>query len=314
METHFGANDFPTSKAGLVLTSGSFDGVHLGHQKILQRLREACPKGLQTAVLTFDPHPREILQPQSAPPLLTTLPEKVELLSALGIDHLVVLHFDKSLAQTPSETFIRQTLRQQLNTQLLVMGYDHKFGKNREGSFEFIKANEEKFSLKVEEIPRQDVDAVTVSSTKIRQALQHGELETANRYLGYSYRLRGKVVRGNQIGRTLGYPTANVQPPDKRKLLPQDGIYAVEVLYGGKRYGGMLSIGLRPTLGEDLARTFEVNIFDFNEGIYDKEITLCLVKFLRPEKKYDSLESLKEQLREDEHQSKKALNYSGVKK
>lgn len=314
MQTHFGAADFPTSTTGLVLTSGSFDGVHHGHQKILQRLREACPEGLQTAVLTFDPHPREILKPESAPPLLTTLPEKAELLETLGINHLVVLRFDKSLAQTPSEVFIQETLLQRLNTQLLVMGYDHKFGRNREGSFEFMKANEEKLGLKVEEIPRQDVDAVTVSSTKIRQALLQGELNAANRYLGYNYRLRGPVVRGNQLGRTLGFPTANVQPPDPRKLLPRDGIYAVEVLYEGKCYGGMLSIGLRPTVGDNLARTFEVNIFDFNEDIYEKEITLCLVKFLRVEEKYDSLEKLTTQLREDERQSKMALNYSGVKK
>ncbi|WP_291728393.1 bifunctional riboflavin kinase/FAD synthetase [Bernardetia sp.] len=293
-----------------ILTSGTFDGVHLGHQKIIQRLidlKKQTPNA-QTVVLTYHPHPRLVLFPEQKDlKILNTLEEKAMLFEDLGIDHLCIIPFNKRFASTSSENFIKRIIQKKLQTRQFVIGYDHRFGKNREGGFEYLKENEDRFGFKVEEISRQDIDDNAISSTRIRKALFAGDIETANELLGYEFSITGKVVKGKQIGRTIGYPTANLKLDYKHKLIPKQGIYAVRVYYKYEYYGGMLSIGVRPTIGKNLKQTIEVNIFDFDKDIYDKNITLQFVKYLRPEEKYNSLEELKAQLAKDKEMSEEVL-------
>lgn len=292
-----------------IVTSGSFDGVHRGHQTILRRLtqlREQRPE-CQTAVITFEPHPRQVLKPDTHVLLLSTLEEKTKLLEAAGIDHLLVMPFTREFSRTTSEDFIQKILIEALNTRYLVIGYDHRFGHNREGSFEYLQEHQENYPFRIEEIPRQDIDQMGISSTHIRKALQGGEPDLAKRYLGYTYTLSGEVVSGQRIGRKLGYPTANLKPNHPNKLIPADGIYAVRVTLNDQTYGGMLSIGVRPTIGEKLERTIEVYIFDFSEEIYGQQLTLHFVRYLRGEEKYDSLDALKIQLSKDEEAARAAL-------
>jgi len=310
MKIYYGLDDFQTLDYAVV-TSGTFDGVHFGHQKILQQVVSATKAqssyGAESVLLTYHPHPRLVLFPdQKDLKLLTTLEEKIELVAKFGIDHFVVIPFDKNFAAQTSKDFIENVLVQKINTKQLIIGYDHKFGKNREGSFEYLKANEGLFGFTVQEIPKQDIDDIGVSSTKIRQALENGQVDLANTYLTYTYSLTGKVVRGNQIGRTIGFPTANIQPPS-HKLVPAEGIYAVRVQIEEQIYNAMLYIGRRTTLGEDLARTVEVNIFDFNQNIYEKYLTLYFVKKLRGEEKFPSLEAMQAQLAIDKQNTLVAL-------
>ena len=309
MKIYRKVSEFPALQH-TILTSGTFDGVHLGHQKIIQHvvdLKKQNPKA-QTVVLTYHPHPRLVLFPdQKDLKILTTLEEKAILLEDLGIDHLCVLPFTKRFASTSSENFIKKIIQQKLQTRQFVIGYDHRFGKNREGGFEYLKENENRFGFKVEEISRQDIDNNAISSTRIRKALFDGDIETANELLGYEFSITGKVVKGKQIGRTIGYPTANLKLEDKHKLIPKQGIYAVRVYHKYEYYGGMLSIGVRPTIGRNLKQTIEVNIFDFDKDIYDKNITLQFVKYLRSEEKYNSLDELKAQLAKDKIESEEVL-------
>ncbi|MGF1533529.1 MAG: bifunctional riboflavin kinase/FAD synthetase [Bernardetiaceae bacterium] len=300
MNVYLGLGQVPALPSTIV-TSGSFDGVHQGHQTILERLvsiQQGAPD-CQTLVITFDPHPRQVLQPDKPLVLLSTLPEKIERLRLAGINHLLVLPFTKAFARTRSEEFIEDILIRCLRTQHLVIGYDHRFGHNREGSFAYLQAHAERYPFLIEEIPRQTIDAVGVSSTRIREALRQGDPETAQRYLGYPYTLTGRVVKGQQIGRQIGFPTANLAVDDPHKLVPADGIYAVELTHQQNRYQGMLSIGLRPTIGNDLKRTIEVNIFDFQEDIYGQSLTLHFIAYLRREEKYADLSALKAQLYRD---------------
>ncbi len=292
-----------------IVTSGSFDGVHLGHQTILHRLTELKRQhtGCQTVVITFYPHPRQVLKPDQKTLLLSSFAEKVALLDEQGIDHLVVIPFTKEFSRTTSQEFIQEILIDKLDTQHLVIGYDHRFGHNREGGFDYLQANQDQYPFRIEEIPRQEIDESGISSTKIREALANGQPEVSNRYLGHNYAITGKVIRGQQIGRTMGYPTANLEVFEENKLIPTDGIYAVWVIHEGKRYGGMLSIGIRPTIGEKLSRTIEVNIFDFKKDIYGDSLTLEFVAYLRPEEKYDGLKELTEQLGRDKVRALEAL-------
>lgn len=315
MQVHYGLENIQTVFSYSIVTSGTFDGVHIGHQKIVSRLRELtldAQKNEDTlatsVVITYHPHPRLVLFPdQTDLHLLSTLEEKILLLELFQIDHLLVIPFDKAFAQTSSVDFIQNILINSLNTKKLVIGYDHRFGKNREGSFEYLQANQHLFPFQIEEISRQDIDNVGISSTKIRHALDEGKIEIANGYLGYDYTLTGKVIRGNQIGRTIDYPTANLQVEDKNKLIPADGIYAVRVIHNTLIYKGMLYIGTRTTLGEDLQRTIEVNIFDFDKEIYDEFLTLEFVALLRKEIKFESIELMKKQLAVDKENAQKML-------
>ncbi|AKQ45276.1 riboflavin biosynthesis protein RibF [Rufibacter radiotolerans] len=293
-------NQFP-SLAHAVVTSGTFDGVHVGHQKILSRLIETTRQSHgQSVVITYWPHPRMVLHPEDDSLwLLSTIEERIEALRIFGVDYLLILPFTREFAQLSSEEYIQQILIQTIHTKKLVIGYDHRFGKNREGGFEYLQQNAVRYGFEVEEIPRQDIEAVGVSSSKIRTALEHGDVDTATRYLGRHYSLTGTVVQGKQLGRTIGFPTANIEVAEKTKLVPARGVYAVKVKTSQGVYKGMLNIGTRPTV-DGSTQTIEVHLFDFASDLYGKEITLFFVAFLRPEEKFSGIEALTQQLQQDQ--------------
>jgi riboflavin kinase/FMN adenylyltransferase len=307
MKIYHGIEDFVRLKYAVV-TSGTFDGVHLGHQKILSRLQETASKNNgETVVLTYWPHPRLVLHPEDTSlKLLNTFEEKAELLKAQWIQHLVRIPFTKEFSQLSSEEFITQIIVQTIGTKKLVIGHDHHFGKNREGSFEQLKLNGPKYGFEVEEIPRQDVDHVGVSSTKIRKALEEGDIETATHCLGNPYSITGRVVMGDKLGRILGYPTANIEIDTAYKLIPTDAIYAVTIRYEHQLFKGMLYIGNRPTV-QGIKRNIEVNLFDFNKDIYGESLTLYFHKLIRRDNKFNDLEELKNQLHLDHAEALKIL-------
>ncbi|ERM81841.1 riboflavin biosynthesis protein RibF [Rhodonellum psychrophilum GCM71 = DSM 17998] len=292
------ANFVPVKNA--VVTSGTFDGVHLGHQKILKRIRDIADQfNGETVLITFWPHPRLVLFPHEHNlRLLSTFEEKAKLLREYGIDHLVTLPFTKEFSEMSSEDFIQKILVEKIQTKKLVIGYDHRFGKNREGSFEYLKENIQKYHFELEEIPREDIDHVGISSSKIRRALEIGNIEIANEYLGRDYELNGIIIKGQQLGRSIGFPTANIYIPNDYKLVPCDGAYAVKVSVEGAIYKGMLNIGMRPTV-DGTSRSIEVNLFDFNGDLYDLRVCVYFKAYLRPEVKFSNLESLKAQLEND---------------
>lgn len=292
-----------------VVTIGTFDGVHLGHKQIISRLTELAQKiEGETVLLTFSPHPRQVLNPDDKSlKLLNTESEKITLLQKAGIQNLIIIPFTREFAAMSSDDFIKQILVETVHTKRLVIGYDHHFGRNREGSFEHLKQFGYLYDFEVEEIPAQDVDQVAVSSTKIRKALLEGDMATANSFLGYDYFLSGTVVKGKQLGRELGYPTANIKIAEDFKLIPTDGIYAVNVMVEDVCYDGMLSIGFNPTVN-GTQKTIEVNIFNFNRDIYDERITVCFKAWIRKEEKFPDLESLKEMLHKDKLKSMELLS------
>lgn len=300
MKIYHGIDDF-TKLDYAVVTSGTFDGVHVGHQKIFARIREITQRNNgESVVLTFWPHPRLVLHPEEESlKLLNTFEEKAALLKDQGIHHLVRIPFTKEFSQLTSEQFIRNILVETIGTKKLVIGYDHHFGKNREGSFEQLKQNGPKYGFEVEEIPRQDIDNVGVSSTKIRKALEEGDIETASHLLGKPYSLTGMVVSGDKIGRLMGYPTANIELDTKYKLIPMDGIYAVTVQHEHNIYKAMLYIGNRPTIN-GTKKNIEVNIFEFGKEIYGESLTIFIHKLIRPDKKFSDLEALKAELKKDQ--------------
>jgi len=306
--------DFPRL-ANAVVTSGTFDGVHRGHQRILARLRQVADAvGGPAVVITYWPHPRLVLGPPPSHPellelqLLNTLEERVARLADYGVDYLLVMPFTREFAEWTSEQYIQELLLNTVGARHLVIGYDHRFGKNREGGFDYLTQHAARYGLTVEEIPRQDVDAVGVSSTRIRRALRAGDVATATAYLGYHYPVTGRVVTGQQLGRTIGYPTANLDVPEKLKLVPAQGIYAVWcTTAAGTRHPGMLSIGVRPTIGAGLAQTIEVNLLDFSGDLYGQLLTLEFVAWLRGEEKYDGLAALTAQLALDARATRAAL-------
>jgi len=283
-----------------VVTSGTFDGVHIGHQKILNRLQELAKEvGGETVVLTFWPHPRLVLKDdKSSLKLLNTFDEKAHLLEQAGIDHLVQIPFTEEFSQLSPEEYVQRILIDQLGTKFLVIGYDHRFGRNREGDFDYLKQNATDFGFQVEEIPRQDIDDIGVSSTKIRESLETGSVALAHSYLGRCYQISGTVVDGDKIGRGLGFPTANVSVEEKYKLIPADGIYAVHVFLEEQRFGGMLYIGNRPTLAGK-TKTIEVNIFDFDQDIYGQKLTVLFLEHIRGDMTLDGLPALTAQLEKD---------------
>lgn len=303
MRIYYDLDDFnPVRNA--VVTSGTFDGVHVGHQKILSRLREVAEKNKgETVVITFWPHPRLVLYPNDTDlKLLNTFEEKAELLKEQHIDHLLRIPFTKEFSQHSSEEFITSILVNKIGTKKLVIGYDHHFGKNREGSFEQLKINGPKYGFEVEEIPRQDVDHIGVSSTKIRKAIETADIETATHLLGRPYSICGRVVKGDKIGRLMGFPTANLEIDSANKLIPAEGIYAVTVHHEHRVYGGMLYIGYRPTVGGK-KKSIEVNIFDFDKDIYGESLTIKFLSLIRTDSTFNDLEELKTQLMKDKEQS-----------
>lgn len=312
MKIYHGIDDF-TKLDNAVVTSGTFDGVHVGHQRILSRVCElARRRSGESVVITFWPHPRLVLHPeQSDLKLLNTFEEKAILLKEQGIGHLIRIPFTKEFSQLSSEQFIRQVLVETIGTSVLVIGYDHHFGKNREGSFDQLKANAPRYGFEVEEIPRQEVDQIGVSSTRIRHALESGDIETAKHFLGRPYSLSGRVVAGDKLGRLMGYPTANIEIDTRHKLVPMDGIYAATVQRGSCTYGGMLYIGNRPTIN-GTKKNIEVNIFDFDQDIYGEELTVHIQQFIRSDEKFSDLDALKTQLGKDKQDAEKALRNSSL--
>ena len=291
-----------------VVTSGTFDGVHFGHQKILKRVVEVAKlsKG-ESVVITFWPHPRFIINPEDSFKLLNSFEEKAERIEKFGIDHLVKISFTREFSELSSLDFIQKILIDALGTKHLVIGYDHRFGKNREGGFDYLKEKQGSLGFRIEEIPKQDIDEIAVSSTKIRNALDNGELNLVSKYLTYNYSLTGIIVKGDQIGRTLGYPTANVKVLFSEKLIPGKGIYATKVLLRNIEYPSVTSIGIRPTFdGKDLR--IEVHIFDFDRNIYGEEIKLEFVEYLRDEMKFEDANQLIDQMKKDDYRARSILN------
>jgi riboflavin kinase/FMN adenylyltransferase len=313
MQVHSDTSNLPFFK-NAAITIGTFDGVHSGHVQIIHQLKkEAQQNNGESVIITFDPHPRMVLNPhkvQAPIKLLNTLDEKIELLNKQEIDHLVIIPFTQEFSNQSAEEYIADFLVSKFHPQTIIIGYDHRFGKNRTGDYKLLEKFQATYNYKVKEIPEHVLHHVTISSTKIRQALFEGDIKTANEYLGYDYFFEGRVIDGNKLGRTLGYPTANIQINNENKLVPGNGIYAVSLSIGNEpennepgfiatsNHEGMMSIGFRPTIGGSNI-VIEVNIFDFDENIYNRKIRVYVKKFLRLEEKFDSLEDLKAQIAKD---------------
>jgi len=283
-----------------VATIGTFDGVHYGHQKIIKRLCElAKATGGESVILTFFPHPRLIIDPENQDlKMINTINEKAKMLEGLGVDHLIITPFTRDFSNLTPAEYIQNILVDTIGIKHLIVGYDHRFGKDRKGGLQDLEAFSKNFNYKIEQIPEQDINDVAVSSTKIRTALLDGDVALAANYLGYNFSLYGKVIKGDKIGRTIGFPTANLFVEETYKLIPSDGIYAVTVEMNDQLFKGMAYIGQRPTIN-GMTRNIEVNIFDFNQEIYGQDIKMTFLEFLRHDVKFTGLEALKIQLQKD---------------
>lgn len=297
MQIHYGLDNFEAKRP--VVTIGTFDGVHLGHREVIAELKRiAHNTGGESVVFTFFPHPRMVVTPnEDIIRLLTTQEEKCLLLDELLLDHMVIYPFTREFASLSYTEFVKNILVDQMHICKLVTGYDHKFGHDRQGDFHALKILGDFHGFEVEQLDPLLVENVAVSSTKIRQALETGDVQKASHYLGYPYLLKGKVVEGRRLGREIGFPTANILPDDQHKLIPTDGVYAVLVNVGGVPYKGMLNVGSRPTVNTNVDhRSIEVHIFDFSADIYQCDISVSFVERIRDEVKFGSLDQLKEQL------------------
>ena len=308
MKVYTNIQQLPVFK-NAVITIGTFDGVHQGHQQIIEpMLKEALAINGTAVLITFYPHPKQIINYNklsshhavtkaiSKPiELLNTPEEKYELLQQRGIKHIVVVPFDNAFAEQSAAAYIKDFLVNLFHPHTIIIGYDHRFGNNRQGDYHLLEAEAEKYNFRVKEIPEHVLKNITISSTKIRTALLAGDIDTAKDYLGYAYFFSGKVIQGNQLGRTIGYPTANLWIEDEQKLVPANGVYAVAVVLEGRSFKGMMNIGLRPTV-QGSKRVIEVNIFDFDEMIYGSILRITMVKYLRSEVKFNGFEELKTQL------------------
>ena len=282
-----------------ILTIGTFDGVHIGHQKVLERLtKEAKNNNLKSTVLTFFPHPRTVLNPNKPLKLINSVNERTDLLSKSKIDNLIIHPFDKSFSELDPEKYVLEILVKKLKAKIILIGYDHKFGKNRTANINDLKMYGEKYGFKVIEIKAEEISNIAISSTKIRKAISEGDISTAKEYLGYDVTLSGRIVHGKSIGRTIGFPTANVEMSEGYKLLPKNGVYLIESIINKKQVFGMMNIGIKPTLSESF-KTIEINFFDFEGDLYDKKISVDIKQFIRDEVKFDSLELLKTQIQKD---------------
>lgn len=281
------------------MTIGTFDGVHLGHQKIIAQITAAArDKDCDSLVLTFFPHPRMVLQEGTEMKQLNTIEEKTALLEQLGVDHLVIHPFDKAFSRMTAEEFVKEVLVDTFRLKKIIIGYDHRFGRNRTADINDLITYGETYGFEVAQISAEELNAVSISSTKIRTALNEGNIELANNYLGYPYAITGKVVKGQQLGRTIGYPTANISVREDYKLIPQNGVYVVQSTIQEKTVFGMMNIGNRPTVDGTL-QTIEVHFLDFDQDLYTQNISVSLLKRLRSEQKFPSLDALKTQLHHD---------------
>jgi len=294
--------DFSSPKK-TILTLGTFDGVHIGHKKILEKvIQHTHGEEYESLVLTFFPHPRMILQERSEIKLLNTISEKVILLEQLGIQNLVIHPFDESFSRLTAEEFVKTVLVEQFKIQKIIIGYDHRFGRNRTADINNLIEFGEKYNFEVEQISAQEINAISVSSTKIRNAIQQGDMLLANKYLGYNYFLTGTVIQGKQLGRTIGFPTANLKIEEDYKLIPLKGVYIVSSQINNQEVFGMMNIGLNPTVGgENLS--IEIHYLDFEADLYNQQITVSILKRIRGEEKFDSITLLKEQIEKDKIQT-----------
>lgn len=311
MQIHYSINNLPTFNKAVV-TIGTFDGVHTGHKKILQQLQqEAKSVGGETVVITFNPHPRNIVGDTSGVKLLTTLQEKIELLEKENINHLVVIPFNDDFANLLADEYVNNFLYKNFKPHTLIIGYDHQFGKGRKGNYELLEEYGRRLNFEVKEIAKQVLQQNAVSSTRIRKALLNNNIVTATELLGYHYFFEGIIIKGDQIGRTIGYPTANIQINNEDKLVPADGVYAVTVLIKNEKYSlqhfkGMMYIGSRPVVNGK-RRVIEVNIFEFDDDIYDQTMQVKVVQYIRGDMNLPSLDALKEQLLIDKNNCINAL-------
>jgi riboflavin kinase / FMN adenylyltransferase len=313
MQVHRSTDNLPVF-TNAVVTIGTFDGVHVGHQQIIKQLKEEADRiNGETVIITFHPHPRSVVKASKPVYLLSTLEEKISLLTTFGIDHLIVVPFDKNFSEQKPEDYVTNFLFEKCKPHTLIIGYDHRFGKNRAGDYHLLEHFGKQLGFTVKEIPEHLINEVTVSSTNIREALLKGDVQTANSYLGYNYFFEGIIVDGNKLGRTLGYPTANIIIHDEDKLVPVNGIYVAEAeIVNGQPstvnrelstpLKGMMSIGVRPTV-DGKNRTIEMNIFDFEKDIYGYIIRIFVCAYLRPEEKFNSLDELVHQIDKDKENS-----------
>ncbi|PAM95932.1 riboflavin biosynthesis protein RibF [Flavobacterium sp. IR1] len=305
MKLFHSINDFQSTKK-TILTLGTFDGVHIGHKKILERITQNTENGkYESLVLTFFPHPRMVLQEKSEIKLLNTIAEKSKLLDQTGIENLVIHPFNESFSRLTAEEFVSSILVDQFQIQKIIIGHDHRFGRNRTANIDHLIAFGAEYGFEVEQISAQEIQDVSVSSTKIRKALDEGNIALANEYLGYSYFMTGEVVKGKQLGRTIGFPTANIQIKEDYKKIPKNGVYVVKAIVDQKEVFGMMNIGFNPTVNGD-KQNIEVHLFDFDADIYGQQIEVSLLHYLREEQKFGSVELLTAQLHQDK---KEALGF-----
>ena len=293
-------SEFNSTKKTIV-TIGTFDGVHIGHQKIIEKLIQETKKAdCESLILTFFPHPRMVLNGSSSIKLLNTINEKSSLLEKMGLDNLVVHPFDKKFSNLSAEEFVKTILVDSFNLKKIIIGYDHRFGNNRSANIDDLISFGKKYDFEVEQISAQEIDSVSVSSTKIRDAITDGNMIIANEFLGYDYVLSGKIITGKQLGRTIGFPTANIKIEENYKLIPKNGVYIVKSHLQEKTVFGIMNIGLNPTVnGEDLS--IEVHFLDFEADLYNKNITVSVIARIRDEQKFTSIDLLKAQIQEDKN-------------
>ena len=307
MKIYRSIEDYDEDKRSVV-TIGTFDGIHLGHQEILSRLiKFSKNKDLNSVVLTFFPHPRIILNKYNEVKMIDTLDEKIIHLNEIGIDSLIIHPFDRNFSLLSANQFIKDFLVDKLKIKHIIIGYDHRFGKGREASVTDLKNYANDYDFTVEEIKAQEIEKITVSSTKIRNSINQGDIKTTEKYLGRYFNLTGKVVKGDGLGKKINYPTANIFIEETFKIIPKDGVYLVETIIKDKLFNGMMNIGHRPTIGTK-NKSIEVHLFNFNEDIYGQVISIKMISKIRDEKKFSSIQALKEQLVKDENYCLKLIN------
>ncbi len=298
MKIFHSTQDFKSNKKTIV-TIGTFDGVHIGHKKIIAKIVRNCKsENLESIILTFFPHPRMVLNENSDIKLLNTIDEKSELLAKNGIQNLVIQNFNTAFSELAAEEFVADVLVKQLNIQKIIIGHDHRFGKNRAANIDDLIIFGKKYNFDVEQISVKEIDDVAISSTKIRNAIIEGKITLANKYLGYNYQISGKIIKGKQIGRTIGFPTANIELEENYKLIPKFGVYIVQSFFQNNTIFGIMNIGLKPTFDEKTV-TIEAHFLDFDADLYDKKITISIIEFIREEQKFENIETLKIQIQKD---------------
>ncbi|MDI5894286.1 bifunctional riboflavin kinase/FAD synthetase [Flavobacterium algoritolerans] len=307
MKIFHSINDFSSTKK-TILTLGTFDGVHIGHKKILKKLTQNTEnQKYESLVLTFFPHPRMVLQEHSDIKLLNTIDEKIDLLEKIGIENLVIHPFDEAFSRLTAEEFVSNILVDRFHIQKIVIGHDHRFGRNRTANIDDLIDYGKEYGFEVEQISVQEINDISVSSTKIRNALLEGDMALANEYLGYNYFLTGSIIQGKQLGRTIGFPTANLKIEENYKLIPQNGVYIVKSIIDGQIVFGMMNIGFNPTV-DGQKQSIEIHYFDFNADLYNQKISVSILHRIRSEQKFESVDLLKEQLEKDKKTALTFLN------